>query len=399
MADKQVDILIVGGGLTGAILMIAMAKQGYSCLLVDAKLSGANLSPDFDARSLALSPASIRILQMLNIWPLLQADATAIASIHVSEKGRFGSTNITSEELPLGYVVEMQHINRAIEQLLDKSQILAPAKLQALDKNKSLATISNPEGEFLVQAKLIVGADGTESAVRRLSALAVKIKDYQQQALVANIGLARSHQNAAYERFTPSGPLALLPMTEKRASLVWALSPAEAKRLMALDERAFLSDLQKNFGYRLGRFKRVGKRIIYPLQQLTMPTKIAWPLVFVGNAAHTLHPVAGQGFNLGLRDVASLAQCIIHDGLNEAMLQGYQKMRQHDEWAITQFTNSLISIFGSRLPGISVVRNLGLIAFDNLTVLKRYLTHYTRGFAGVTPDLVCGIRLGLKEDK
>lgn len=399
MADKQIDILIIGGGLTGAILLLALAKQGYSCLLVDAHSPGENLSSDFDARSLALSPASVRILQMLKIWPHLQANATPISSIHVSEKGNFGSTNITSEEFPLGYVVEMQHINQAIDQKLDKTQILAPAKLKTLDQAKSLATISSKDEEFIIQAKLIVAADGTDSTVRKLSGLAVKTKDYQQLALISNIGLARSHHNAAFERFTSSGPLALLPMMDKRSSLVWALSPTEAKRLMALDEAAFLSCLQKSFGYRLGRFVRVGRRTIYPLKQMTMPTKIDWPLVFVGNAAHTLHPVAGQGFNLGLRDVATLAQCICQDGLNKAMLNRYQQMRQHDEWAITQFTNSLIAIFTSRLPGLSVARNLGLIAVDNFAVLKRCLTHYTRGFAGVTPDLVCGIALGQKENQ
>lgn len=394
MTHKQVDILIVGGGLTGAILMLALANQGYSCLLVDANLPGANLNANFDARSLALSPASIRILEMLKIWPHMQADATAIASIHVSEKGSFGSTHISSKELPLGYVVEMHIINRAIEKLLDKSQILAPARLKTLNKEKNLATICSQGEEFEIQAKLIVGADGTESELRRLSALKVNTKDYQQLAIIANIGLARSHQNAAYERFTTSGPLALLPMTEKRSSLVWALTPTEAKRIMELNDAAFLSELQKNFGYRLGRFIRVGKRSIYPLKQLKMPKKIDWPLVFVGNAAQTLHPVAGQGFNLGLRDVASLAQCIIQEGLNKAMLQRYQQMRQHDEWAISQFTNSLIAIFSSRLPGLSTARNLGLIAVDNFPVLKRCLTHYTRGFAGVTPDLVCGLSLG-----
>ncbi|CDZ76114.1 2-octaprenyl-6-methoxyphenol hydroxylase [Legionella massiliensis] len=400
MADKQVDILIIGGGLTGAILQLALASTGYRCLVVDANPLDAKVNPDFDARSLALSPASVRILQMLSLWPLLASEATAIARIHVSEQGRFGGANIRGKlEQPLGYVVEMQHINRAIDHVVDKSHILASARLSALDVEQRLATINTPKGELAVQAKLIVAADGTESAVRKLSGLTLKIKDYQQQALVTNIGLARSHHNIAYERFTTSGPLALLPMTEQRSSLVWALSPEEAIKLQALDEASFLHSLQKAFGYRLGRFIRVGKRVIYPLRQVTMPQKVAWPLVFVGNAAHTLHPVAGQGFNLGLRDVASLAQCIIQDGLSEAMLHSYQQMRQHDEWAITHFTNGLIDVFTSRLPGMATARNLGLLAVDNFAVLKRCLTHYTRGFAGVTPDLVCGISLDQKEPK
>lgn len=400
MADRHVDILIVGGGLTGAILMLALANSGYEVLLVDINPLNAKISPDFDARTLALSPASIRILEMLNIWPLLQTDATAIETIHVSEQGRFGSATIDGESnKPLGFVVEMQHINRALHQLLDQQQILAPARVTALNKEQNLVTIVTDKEDCAVKAKLIVAADGTDSTIRRLSGLTLKVKDYQQQAIVANIGLARSHHNQAYERFTASGPLALLPMTKNRASLVWALPPEEAARLMALEEEKFLSVLQKNFGYRLGRFIRVGKRVIFPLKQVTMPKKTAWPLVFVGNAAHTLHPVAGQGFNLGLRDVASLAQCIIQQGLTPEMLQNYQQMRQHDETAITRFADGLIEIFTSRLPGMAFSRNLGLIAVDQFKILKQGLTHYTRGFAGVTPDLVCGIALHKKDSQ
>lgn len=400
MADRQVDILIVGGGLTGAILMLALANSGYEVLLVDTNPLNAKVSPDFDARTLALSPASIRILGMLNIWPLLEAEATAIKTIHVSEQGRFGSANLGNEaNQPLGFVVEMQHINQALHQLLNQQQILAPARVTALDKEQGLVTISSDKKDSVLQAKLIVAADGTDSTIRHLSGLVPKVKDYRQQAIVANIGLARAHHNQAYERFTSSGPLALLPMTKNRASLVWALPPEEAARLMALEEEKFLSSLQKNFGYRLGRFVRVGKRVIFPLKQVTMPKKIAWPLVFVGNAAHTLHPVAGQGFNLGLRDVASLAQCIIQQGLTAEMLQNYQQMRQHDETAITRFADGLIEIFTSRLPGMAFSRNLGLIAVDQFKILKQGLTHYTRGFAGVTPDLVCGIALHKKESQ
>ncbi|MFV0821789.1 2-octaprenyl-6-methoxyphenyl hydroxylase [Legionella micdadei] len=397
MVERQVDILIVGGGLTGAILMLALANKGYNIVLIDTHPLSAKVDAHFDARTLALSPASIRILQMLDIWPLLQNKGTPIETIHVSEQRRFGSTTLANEaNKPLGYVVEMQHINHALYQLLDEQHVLAPAKLIALDKDQGLVTVGTENENYSIKAKLIVAADGTDSSVRQLSALPVKIKDYQQQAIVANVGLARAHGNRAYERFTASGPLALLPMAENRVSLVWALPPAEAARLSALDEAAFIQALQKAFGYRLGRFVRVGKRVIFPLRQVTMAKKVDWPLVFVGNAAHTLHPVAGQGFNLGLRDVATLAQCITQQGLNAAMLQNYQYMRQHDEMAITRFTDGLIDVFTSQLPGMALARNLGLIAVDNLKILKQCLTHYTSGFAGVTPDLVCGIALEKK---
>lgn len=400
MIDKQVDILIIGGGLTGATLMLALADKGYSTLLVDVNTLSDKVKADFDARTLALSPASVRILQMLRIWSILQKDVTPIETIHVSDQHHFGAARLYGQSInPLGYVVEMQYINRALYQLLDEKAVLAPAQLTGFDKNKGLAFITTKSGEISVRARLIVAADGADSAVRHFSGLPAKIKDYGQQAIVANIGLARSHHNKAYERFTSSGPLALLPMTENRAALVWALQPEAAKRLMAMDERAFLAALQRAFGYRLGRFLRVGQRVVFPLRQVVMSKQTSWPLVFVGNAAHTLHPVAGQGFNLGLRDVATLAQCIVQHGLNEDMLHGYESMRQHDQTAIIGLTDSLIKLFTSRLPGMALARNLGLIAVDNFPLLKRSLTYYTRGFAGVPPDLVCGIALNPEESK
>lgn len=389
---EQVDILIIGGGLTGAALLLALNNLGYRVLLVEAKPFSNRIQEDFDARTLALAPASVRILQMLKIWSLLETHATAINTIHVSERHVFGSARLQSDEKhALGHVVEMQHINRALHTLLDEKHIIAPAKLTALDCTNAKATIAEAENQRVIQAGLIVAADGADSSVRRFCGLPMIAKDYGQQALVTNIALARSHDNYAYERFTLSGPLALLPMTGLRASLVWSLLPHEAKRLLMCDEQQFLKDLQRAFGYRLGRFVKVGQRVLYPLKQVTMPQSVSQPFVFVGNAAHTLHPVAGQGFNLGLRDVATLAQCIAQQGLGEKMLQTYQKARHYDQAAITRFTDGLIRIFTNPLPGFTLARGAGLIALDNITVLKNLLARYARGFAGVIPDLVCGI--------
>lgn len=398
MAERQVDILIVGGGLTGATLMLALTDLGYSTLLVEAKPFSSRVRADFDARTLALAPASVRILQMLKIWPLLQDYATPIETIHVSEQRCFGSAHLHGDEKnSLGYVVEMQHINRALHTLLDEQQIIAPAELTALDSVNGTATIRDAAGESIVQARLIVAADGADSSVRRLCGLSTKIKEYGQLAIVTNIGLARPHGNHAYERFTSSGPLALLPMTGLRASLVWALSPTEAEQLMACSEHDFLKALQYAFGYRLGRFIKVGQRVLYPLRQVVMSESVSGAVVFVGNAAHTLHPVAGQGFNLGLRDVATLAQCIAQEGLDSNMLQTYQQARRYDQAAITRFTDGLIELFTSRMPGLAMMRGAGLIALDNVAVLKNLLARYARGFAGVIPDLVCGIPLHAEE--
>ena len=398
MVEQDVDVLIIGGGLIGATLMLALAHVGFSTLLVEAKPFSNRVRPDFDARSLALSPASVHILKMLKIWPLIEDCATPIHTIHVSEQGGFGTTCLQGEAMdPLGYVVEMQHINRALHGLLDESSMITPAELVALDQVNSRATIRSEKGDLTLHARLIVAADGADSLVRHLCGLTANIMDYNQHAIVTNIGLARPHAQVAYERFTASGPLALLPMKGLRASLVWALKPMDAERLMASNESDFLKALQRAFGYRLGRFVKAGHRVLYPLRQVIMTQQAVGSIVFVGNAAHTLHPVAGQGFNLGLRDVAMLAQCIASNGLSAEMLQDYLKARRHDQTAIIHFTNGLIELFTSRLPGSAIARNTGLIALDHIPGLKTLLARYARGFAGVTPDLVCGIPLCLGE--
>lgn len=398
MHEQQIDILIVGGGLTGATLMLALADSGYSTMLVETHAYSERSKADFDARTLALSPSTARILTQLKLWPLLEKSVTPIEMIHVSQQSCFGQARLRAKvENPLGYVVEMHEINRALHQLLPMESIKAPAHLIALDDTHHLATIECNGKNELWRAKLIIAADGLNSSVRQLSEMSVNVKEYSQQALVANIGLTRFHGNVAYERFTAFGPMALLPMSQHRSSLVWALPPDEATRLQALGDPMFLKALQQAFGYKLGRFVKVGKRHIYPLRQAIMPQQTAWPLVFVGNAAHNLHPVAGQGFNLGLRDVAALAQCIIQYGLKPSMLEHYQSMRRYDQAVISGFTDGLVEVFTSRFPGVKLARSMGLIAMDNLSFLQKILTRHAGGFSGVLPDLVCGIALTPKE--
>lgn len=392
--DEQVDILIIGGGLTGASLMQALVNQGLTVRLVEAMPFSDKITADFDARTLALSPASVSILQQLKVWPLLEKKAVPINTIHISEQGLFGNTllNNTHQE-PLGFVVEMQHINAALHQLLDKQSLLAPAKIISLDQTRTQATISYNNKEHTVKARLIIAADGAHSTVRRLAGLTADIKDYQQQAIIANVGLNRPHQSIAYERFTASGPLALLPMSDQRASLVWALPSNEITAYQQLNDVEFLKKLQLTFGYRLGRFNQIGKRFVYPLQQIIMPKPVAWPLVFIGNAAHTLHPVAGQGFNLGLRDAALLAQCILQQELSATMLDNYYSLRRLDQTIIKGFTNNLIDIFTSKSRGITCLRSLGFMGMQITPGIKQLLMHYTQGFGGITPNLVCGLPL------
>lgn len=394
MIEQQVDVLIIGGGLTGATLMLALSTQGYRTLLVETQTFSNKLTPEFDARTLALSPASVSILQGIGLWPLLVADATPIIKIHVSEQGRFGHTRLQGQtQQPLGYVMELQAINRALYHLLAKQKMLAPAKLLHFDQQQQVATINYQGQEQKIKTQLLVAADGSHSLVRQLMDMPVHIREYEQQALVTNIGLARNHQNQAYERFTDQGPLALLPMTAQRSALIWCLTSEKAHYYKTMEESLFLKSLQETFGYRLGRFIKVGQRTIFPLCKMLMPAQINNQVVFVGNAAHTLHPIAGQGFNLGLRDVATLAQCIIKQGLNSSMLANYQQLRHFDQQAIIKFTHGLVKTFGNPLPGLGISRGLGLLAMDSLPSLQNLLKRYAGGYAGMIPDLVCGIAL------
>lgn len=390
MTKKHIDVLIVGGGLIGASLLQALDNRGISVMLVDNHSITEEISPDFDSRSLALSPASVRILQKLAIWPLLVEAATPIDGIHVSEQGRFGSTRLQSDTPnPLGFVVEVHAIHSALKGLLNTEHILAPAQLIAFKPTGEARIKQANADEIEVVARLIVGADGANSTLRQLAGLASSVKDYQQEALVSNIGLLRSHNNWAFERFTPLGPLALLPMTDKRVSLIWALPPEQAETLCHFEEQAFLRQLQQCFGYRLGRFISAGRRSTYPLRQVIMPTSCEWPLVFIGNAAHSLHPIAGQGFNLGLRDVASLSQCIFRYGFEQSMLWHYQSMRHYDQQSVIQLTHQLVTLFKHPFPGLSWCRGLGLLAVDNVWLLKKMVMHHAQGFAGMVPELVC----------
>jgi 2-octaprenyl-6-methoxyphenol hydroxylase len=389
VAHQQVDILIIGGGLIGAALMLALKDQGYKTLLVETK-PFVDEPLDFDARSLALSPASQRILQNLNLWSYLAPFATTIETIHVSEAGRFGATRLQGDKNnPLGHVIEMHYLQSALQHSLSSKQILAPAKLLNLDSHSHQATISTNEGNIIIEASLIVAADGAHSIVRQLCQLPYKIKNYHQTAIIANIGLTKTHQQQAFERFTADGPLAFLPLPNNRAALVWTMQNRDVENYLTMSDKQFLIALQKIFGYRLGRLDKIGHRFSYPLQQIIMPEKTAWPVVFIGNAAQTLHPVAGQGFNLGLRDVATLAQTIQEQGLTEKMLNLYKQRRQHDERAIVFFTDGLVELFTAKFPGLALARNAGLIALDNSPLLKTALTHYARGFGGYASDLIC----------
>lgn len=394
MADLEVDILIIGGGLIGALLSIALSKSAYKTLMVDANALEMKTKEDFDARSIALSKASKNILKTLGVWDDISEYAAPIKCIHVSEQGRFGLSNLHPHtDDALGYVIEAQSFFQSLIPKLNDQDILAPATLTRLDVEQKVAFVHTDTLQQSIKAKLIVAADGTQSKVRDLVGLKAQHKRYGQSALVANIGLARNHMGVAYERFTKNGALALLPMTKQRSALIWSMPAGESVKFQNIPDKDFLNVLQQTFGYRLGRFNKLGRRTTFPLQQVIMKQQVSDAFVFIGNAAHTLHPVAGQGFNLGLRDVAMLAQTIVNKPLTKDTMSTYQAQRQHDQKAITLLTNGLIDGFSKKLPGAGSFRGLSLLALDNMPLLKNTMVRYASGYGGVIPDLVCEIPL------
>ncbi|MEP5765748.1 MAG: 2-octaprenyl-6-methoxyphenyl hydroxylase [Halieaceae bacterium] len=399
------DVVIAGGGMVGISLALSLRQRlpvGTRILLVEsfplpaADDSTAAFSPSFDSRSTALSYASCLIYQQLGIWPDLEPGACPISSIHVSEQGRFGSTLMQASDYSwpaLGYVVENAWLGQILVQALHRSDIetLSPARVSDALAIDSGMLLTLDDGDQL-QASLLVVADGADSALRQALGIEAREQHYEQHALIANIGHASAHQGCAYERFTEQGPLAMLPLlptadSAGRSALVWSLAPALAAELQECPEREFLQRLQQEFGYRLGRLQRLGQRHSYPLSLVQAEEQARSGVVVMGNAAHSLHPVAGQGFNLALRDVARLAELLAQAVAagrapgELSVLQAYCEQQAQDQERTTVFSDRLPGLFMQRDPALALLRDIGLFALDLSPALKRQFVRHTAGVA------------------
>ena len=378
IADRY-DIAIIGGGPVGMALALALRDTGISSVLLEAR---GVPEKDEDPRPLALSHGSYLILKRLGVWDKL-SNQTPITQIHISNRGSLGQTVLTPEDAgvpALGYVVNYHDLFCSIHHQLTGSttDYLAGALVTRLDTDKNSGTVTfDYQGkEHQLSAKLLVLADGGKLA-KQLPDISYCEHDYRQWAVVANIKAEQRQTGVAYERFTPDGPVALLPNRDDFA-LVWTVSPIEAKTITALDESTFLARLHQHFGDRLGKFIGAGKRSAFPLQ-LKYAVSSAQRVALIGNAAQTLHPVAGQGFNLGLRDAFELAQEVIAAqrqgraiGMPH-MLEKYQQKRRLDSSAVRIFTDSLIKLFSNDNPLLKHACGLGLIALDSTPPLKRFV--------------------------
>jgi 2-octaprenyl-6-methoxyphenol hydroxylase len=407
------DVLIVGGGMVGGSLAVALGETGYRVALVEAFPFGEGQQPAYDDRAIALAYGSARIFEGMGLWDDLLSEVTPIKKIHVSDRGHLGTTRLDCQEEgvdALGYVIESRSVGRVLSEHFSRVanlELIAPARLESLKQHTDhVQAVLECDGRTqTVTARLVVAADGTMSPVRQMLGIEVERHDYQQVALIANVSTEKPHDFVAYERFTDSGPLALLPMNDGRCSLVWTHRTEELAATEALDDAAFLKKLQERFGYRLGRFIRVGRRASYPLALMRAREDFRGRVVLIGNASHTLHPVAGQGFNLGLRDVAVLADLLFdadksgQDPGSRDLLNQYSAWREQDMDRVSLYTDFLVRVFSNPWGPVGHARACGLSAANILRPVKHALARQSMGLQGHLPRLARGLSLHAYPDR
>lgn len=404
MSENSYDILIFGGGLVGASLACALRTTSLRIAIIEAAPWFTHRSPpSYDDRVLALNDVSQRIFTGMGIWNHVLPYATPIQSIHISEQGKWGFTRLESRFLglpALGYVVTARQLGQALFETLSQSpiKIFSPAKLSKLrcDDHQVHLQIFSEEQEYTLQARLLVAADGENSQIRKQVGLSAHKKEYGQVAVIANVTTEYPHQYKAYERFTPSGPLALLPLRDRDCGLIWTVPQTQSDRVKSLSSQDFLNAIQQQFGWRLGRFIQGGQRYSYPLHLIHTPHPVRSRVILIGNAAHTVHPIAGQGFNLGLRDVASLAQVIIESQSElggERMLEHYLTLQQPDQQRVLWLTDTLVKGFSNTFLPLVIARNLGLWSLEGVPFLKKHLIEQMAGLNSYPSRLARGLPL------
>jgi len=400
------DIIVVGGGMVGLSLACAVSQSGISVIVLDATPTAASLDEAFDGRVSALGRASCRMLQALGVWPDLAGHAQPILDILVSDGSLNGGPSPLGLHFdhreagqgPLGHIIENRHIRMALHAALARVQIRAPVKVIKALPDEFGVTVGLANGDSL-RARLCVAADGRDSPLRQAAGIKSVQWDYGQAGIVATVAHARPHHGVAHEYFLPGGPFAMLPMTGNRCSLVWTEQARQANAIMALDQAGFDAEMHRRFGAHLGQAACEGRRFVYPIGFHHAHSYLADRLVLVGDAAHTIHPIAGQGLNLGLRDAAALAEVLVQAqrlGLDigtATVLERYQQWRRFDNVALAAVTDGLNRLFSNDSAPLRLARDLGMAIVGQIGPLRRFLMRHAAGEVGELPRLLTGLPL------
>jgi len=401
--ESRCDLIIIGGGMTGLTLATAVAGAHARVLLIEQRALDLTTQPPFDGRVTAISRGSRHLLDAIGVWRHLEQDAEAIQMIEVGERQSPLTVHYDQREVggePLGHIVE----NRVIRQALLRRvaalcagtlEIAAPDRPIRIDRQSDGVAIGLSGGRR-VTAGLLAAADGRASPVRQIAGIGLTRWDYAQTGIVATVEHAEPHHGRAFERFFPTGPLAMLPMTGRRSSIVWAADNRLARELIALDDREFVAELGDRFGDRYGALELAGPRWHYPLSMVQATRYTDRRLVLVGDAARAIHPIAGQGWNLALRDVAALAELIVDarrlglDPGGASVLARYERWRRFDSLALIGITDGLNRLFANDLLPLRLARELGLGAVERIPPLKRFFMRHAMGLLGDLPRLMRG---------
>ncbi|CAD5358210.1 2-octaprenyl-6-methoxyphenol hydroxylase, FAD/NAD(P)-binding [Enterobacter cancerogenus] len=388
------SVIIVGGGMNGATLALAISHLTQGQLpvhLVEAVAPQTTNHPGFDSRAIALAQGTCQQLSRIGIWQAIAECATAIKTVHVSDRGHAGFVTLDAHDYridALGQVVELHDVGLRLFRLLQDAPgvtLHCPARVANVSRSEEAVSVTLENGTTL-EGQVLVAADGSRSAIATRFGVQFQQEPYGQVGVIANVSTAGAHNGRAFERFTQHGPLAMLPMSHGRCSLVWCHPQEKADEVLGWTDDRFCNELQKAFGWRLGRITHAGKRAVYPLSLTTASQCISHRVALVGNAAQTLHPIAGQGFNLGLRDVMSLAESLAQawseqkDVGGYAVLSHYQNRRRADKEATIGVTDGLVHLFANRWGPLVAGRNLGLMAMELFIPARDVLAQRTLGW-------------------
>ena len=398
----QQEVIIVGGGMVGLSLALMLAKTNIAVKLLEAikypNYDDANLAPyhsSFDARNSALSRRSVQIYQELGLWNALQAHATPILEVNITEQGGFGKARLKADQEKVesfGQVIENAWLGRVLLTEVKQQpliELIDGVQVTSLMQDAEFAYIEAQRGDYThkLQSKLVIAADGRDSFCRQALGIGASVHDYDQVAIVTTVQTSKPHAHVGFERFSPLGPLALLPLPgEYRRSVVWPVKKGtEGEWLGDENDQHFLDALQQTYGDRAGKFQKTGKRFSFPLSQVLAEKQAVGRVVLMGNAAHTIHPVAGQGFNLCMRDAYVLVRYLKEqleknaDVGDVSMLQDYEKSRLTDQKRVIKFCDSVVRGFSNQNPVLKFIRNSGLVAFETIPGFKPLVASYAMG--------------------